>query len=119
MDTLRSRQNPLFKGGLGMINNVVLHEHENVRRFKDYGVGGDVEAHRALFMGRQAGVLAYGSGGTGTRFYWREEEKDAGNQVAIYAGVIAGAKKTRFGGKDFGVIAVDTASKNPNPVITG
>ena len=111
------KNNPLFKGGAGMINDVVLHQHENVRRFRDYGAGQNVEAHRALFMGRQAGVLAYGNGGNGTRFQWVEESKDAGNRVAIYAGAILGFKKTRFGGRDFGIIAVDTASKNPNPAI--
>ncbi|MCG6112871.1 MAG: N4-gp56 family major capsid protein [Paracoccus sp.] len=111
------KNNPLFKGGSGMINNTVLHEHENVRRFRDYGAGQNVECHRALFMGRQAGVLAYGNGGSGSRFQWVEESKDAGNRVAIYCGAILGFKKSRFGGRDFGVITVDTASKNPNPAI--
>lgn len=111
------RNNPLFKGSLGMVNNVVLHEHENVRRFADYGAGSNVSAARALFMGRQAGVLAYGEGGTGTRFSWEEELKDAKNRVSFYIGTITGFKKTRFNGLDFGVIAVDTASANPNPAI--
>lgn len=111
------RSNPLFKGGVGLINNTVLHEHENVRRFGDYGAGSNVQAARALFMGRQAGVLAYGQGGNGTRFSWEEELKDAKNRVSFYIGSIAGFKKTRFNGLDFGVIAVDTASANPNPAI--
>lgn len=111
------RNSPLFKGNSGMINNVVLHEHENVRRFNDYGAGQDVSASRALFLGRQAGVIAFGQAGSGTRFQWVEETKDAGNRVAIYAGCIAGTKKTRFNGRDFGVISVDTASTNPNPRI--
>jgi N4-gp56 family major capsid protein len=111
------RNNPLFKGGLGMLNDVVLHQHENVRFFSNYGAGGNVGAARALFMGAQAGVVAYGEAGNGTRFQWTEELKDAKNRVAIYAGVIAGAKKTRFNGYDYGVIAVDTAASNPNPAI--
>lgn len=111
------RANPLFKGSLGMLNNVVLHEHETIRRFTNYGAGANVHANRALFLGRQAGVVAYGEAGNKSRFQWVEEMKDAGNRVAIYAGVIAGVKKTRFNGRDFGVIAVDTAAKNPNPVI--
>lgn len=117
--TAEGRKSPLCKGGLGMIANVILHEHENVRRFDDYGAGADLPAARALFMGRQAGVIAYGQGGNGngTRFTWVEETKDAGNRVAIYAGSIAGAKKTRFNGYDFGTVAVDTYAANPNPVI--
>lgn len=111
--------NPLIKGGVGMLAGVVLHEHENVRRFSDYGVGspGTVAAARALFMGAQAGALAYGQAGNGTRFTWVEELKDAKNRVSIYAGTITGFKKTRFNGLDYGVIAVDTAATDPNPAV--
>lgn len=112
--TAEGRASPICKGGIGMINNLVLHEHENIRRFSDYGAGANVHAARALLMGRQAGVCAYGTGGKGTRFSWHEETSNAGNDVSIYAGVIMGAKKTRFNGKDFGVCAIDTAAKDPN-----
>lgn len=107
------RNNPIFKGGLGMINNVILHEHRNVRRFTDYGAGGNVHASRCLFMGRQAGVIAYGTPSR-SRIRWIEKLADADNLVNFYAGMIMGVKKTRFNDRDFGVIAVDVASANPN-----
>jgi len=107
------RNNPIFKGGLGMINNVVLHEHRNGIRFSDYGAGSNVEAGRALFMGRQAGVVAYGTPG-GMRWTWEEELKDYGNEPTVASGAIFGFKKSRFNGKDFGVISIDTAAANPN-----
>ncbi len=107
------KKNPIFKGSLGMINNVVLHSHENVIRFNDYGTSPAVAAARALFMGRQAGVCAYGTAG-GTRFQWEEEPTDFGNQVDICAGTILGIKKTRFRNRDFGVISIDTAAADPN-----
>lgn len=115
--TAEGRSSPFCKGGLGMLNDIVLHQHENVRYFNNYGAGGNVSAARSLFMGAQAGVVAYGEAGNGTRFQWEEELKDAKNRVAIYAGVIAGTKKTRFNGFDYGVVAVDTAAANPNPPI--
>ncbi len=109
------RNNPIFKGGLGMIDNVVLHTHKNVIRFSDYGAGGIFPAARALFLGAQAGVIAYGSAeGSGTRFTWSEETADHGNEPQIAAGIIDGIKKSRFNGKDFGIIAIDTYSKDPN-----
>lgn len=104
------RSSPLFKGGLGMVNNTVLHKHRNVIRFNDYGAGGNVETARALFMGRQAGVIAYGTA-NGLRFDWEEVMKDYNNEPAIAAGFIAGIKKARFNGKDFGVLSIDTAAK--------
>lgn len=107
--TAEGRKSPLFKGGLGMINNVVLHEHQNVIRFSDYGVGANIPAARALFMGRQAGVCAYGTAG-GMSFSWVEELDDYGNEPTIVAGTIIGVKKTRFNSADFGVISVDTAA---------
>ena len=106
------RKNPLFKGGLGMINNVVLHAHSSAIRFNDYGAG-TVEAARALFMGRQAGVIAYGQSG-GMRFSWSEEETDHGNNIEVAAGLIFGAKKVRFNNKDFGLMSLDTAAARPS-----
>jgi N4-gp56 family major capsid protein len=107
------RNNPIFKGSLGMINNVVLHSHRNAIRFDDYGTGNDLPAARALFLGRQAGVCAYGTSG-GMRFDWKEEVKDYGNEPTVASGTIMGFKKTRFNGKDFGVISLDTYAANPN-----
>lgn len=104
--------NRIFKGNLGMINNVILHSHSSVIRFNDFGAGSNVEAARALFMGRQAGVCAYGVG-SGARFSWKEEVEDFDNEPQVCAGTIVGIKKTRFNGSDFGVMAIDTAAKAP------
>jgi N4-gp56 family major capsid protein len=109
------KQNPIFTGKMGMIDNVVLQKHAGVRRFSDYGAGGNVEAARALFLGRQAMTCAFG-GGDGTRMTWEEELRDFKNNVAIAPGMIFGVKKTRYkpksggAGSDFGVIAIDTAA---------
>ncbi|WP_213506165.1 N4-gp56 family major capsid protein (plasmid) [Brucella anthropi] len=107
------KSSPIFKGGLGMINNVVLHSHERAIRLGGIGAGGKVQAARALFLGSQAGVIAYGST-KGLRFTWTEEIIDHGNDGSIASGVILGIKKTRFNDTDFGVIALDTAAKDPN-----
>lgn len=114
------RNNPIFKGGLGMHNNVVLHKHKGVIRYTDYGAGSNVAAARALFLGSQACVCAFGSPGTGLRFDWHEESRDNGNQVVISTSSIFGIKKTNFTidgtAKDFGIIAVDSAAADPAPV---
>lgn len=107
------KANPIFKGGLGMIKNVVLHEHRNSIRFSDYGAGSNVNAGRALFLGRQAGVVAYGTSG-GMRWDWKEETKDYGNEPTVASGAIFGFKKARFNGRDFGVLSIDTAATDPN-----
>ena len=102
--------NPIFTGALGEYNGVVMHSHRNVVRFSDYGSGTNLPAARALFLGAQAAVLAFGNGGgqTVARYSWKEELFDYGNQLGVAAGSIFGVKKSVFNSKDFGVIALDT-----------
>jgi N4-gp56 family major capsid protein len=107
------KNNAIFKGGLGMVKNVVLHSHENVVRMDDYGVTGDVSAARALFLGAQAGVCAHGTKDS-RKYLWHEEEVDKGNKPEITAGTIWGINKSQFNGKDFGCISIDTACSDPN-----
>jgi N4-gp56 family major capsid protein len=106
------RNSPLFKGTIGMYRGVVLHSHRNVIRFNDYGSGVNYEAARALFMGSQALVEAYGSPGTNLRFDWNEETDDRGDKIVISSSCIWGTKKVTFttgiGAQDFGVFALDT-----------
>lgn len=113
------RANPIFKGSMGMINNTVLHSHKGVIAPTGAATAGTVR--RALFLGRQAAVVAFGSPGTGLRFDWSEETEDRGNQVVITTSTICGIKKTRFdttqsggGATDFGVMALDTYAADPN-----
>lgn len=107
------KKNPIFQGGLGMINNAVLHKHRNVIRYSDYGVGVNLPAARALLLARQAGVVAYGTAG-GLRYSWKENTKDYDNEPTVASGFIGGIKKTRFNSKDFGVISIDTYAVDPN-----
>jgi N4-gp56 family major capsid protein len=113
-------KNPIFTGAMGMYNDVILHKHRNVIRFNDYGAGANLPAARALFLGSQAALVAYGDNETGTRFRWTEETKDHGNSVAIGTHAIMGVKKSTYKSKDgqtvrdFGVIAMDTYNADPN-----
>lgn len=108
------RKNPIFKGSLGMYRGVILHSHRNAIRFSNAGAGANVEAARALFMGSQAAVVAFGSPGTNMRFDWHEETRDNGDKVVITTSSIFGVKKVTFttpiGAQDFGLFSLDTAA---------
>lgn len=113
--TAEGRNSPLFKGTLGMYRGCILHSHRNVIRFNTAGAGGNVEAARALFLGSQAGVVAFGSPGTNLKFDWNEETRDNGDKVVITTNSIFGVKKVTFnydgtGAQDFGVYSLDTAA---------
>jgi N4-gp56 family major capsid protein len=113
----RGTANPIYTEELGRIGDASLHKHTGVRRFYDAGAGSNIVGARALYLGRQALTAAYGSGNTGTRMMWDEEQNDYGARISVAGGMIFGAKKTRYkpkgqttGGSDFGVIAIDTAA---------
>lgn len=106
------KSNAIFNGNMGLYNDVIMHKHKNVIRFSDYGVG-TVLAARAMFMGAQAMEVAYGSKNGEERYDWHEEPRDNGNQIVITSSCIFGVKKTRFNSKDFGMMALDTAAKDP------
>jgi len=98
----------MYKNALGEYADVILHKHRNSITFDDAGAGSDQPASRSLFLGAQAGVIAYGQNSTPNRYNWHEESDDRGNALAITAGCIFGIKKVRFNSKDFGVIALDS-----------
>jgi N4-gp56 family major capsid protein len=107
------RKNPIFNGALGMYNNVVLQSHKAVIQDNTAGAGANISSVRALFLGSQAGVCAFGSPGSGLRFDWHEETRDNGNEIVITTNTIFGVKKCTFNGVDFGLISVDTAGVLP------
>lgn len=111
--TSEGRKSPLCRGGMGMYRDVILHSHKSVVKFANAGADGLQPAARALFMGRQALVSAYGSPGGGLRYDWHEETRDNGNQVVISSSTIEGIKKCRFNGRDFGMLSLDTYAANP------
>jgi N4-gp56 family major capsid protein len=113
LSTAVGRDSEIYKGGIGEYNNTVIQKHQNCIRFTDYGASSNVLATRALFLGIQAGVCAFGSPGSGLRFAWNEETADRGNKVIITTNTIVGIKKCTFNGKDFGVMAIDTAATKP------
>lgn len=116
--TSSGNKSPIVVGGLGMYNNVVLHSHDVVIQFDDYGAGGNVAATRSLFMGRQAGVRAHGNAGNGLRYDWHEEQVDHGNEIEISTSTIRGSKKNAFEingvRRDFGALSIDCAAADPN-----
>lgn len=104
------RKNPIFDGSAGMYNNVILHEHEGVIKFNDYGAGspGTVKAMRSLFMGAHAVSKAYGfKGNGGVRYKLSESGLDHDEEAVIHFRTILGIKASTFNSQRFGMIAID------------
>lgn len=113
--TAVGKDSPLYTGALGEYNGMILQEHKAGIRFTDYGAGANVNASRALFLGRQAVLIAYGNAGQGLPFDWTEKLVDLDNELLISGSTMLGVKKSTFRipttGQtlDFGCIAMDHA----------
>lgn len=107
---------PIYKNALGEYSGVILHKHRNVIQFSETygGCASGITAARALLLGAQAGMIAWGGGGGAGRYTWNEETDDRGNALVITAGTIYGAKGSYYNSEWFGRLAVDTYAADPN-----
>ena len=115
---MRGSDNPIFTGALGILDGVILHEHEYVpaclgnasRAFSASGtaVANAVWAFRALLCGQQAGVMAQ----TANSMRTNEKLFEYNTQWGIMTYMIGGIQKTAFNSLDYGVISVDTSATN-------
>ena len=99
------QNNPIYNGALGEYNGVIIHEST---RIPSGAAAVTTNVSRALFMGAQAGVIAFGQGYAENKLSWVEELFDYGNQLGVSAGLIFGAKKTQFNSQDFATIVIPT-----------
>lgn len=102
---------PIFKNTLGVHRGIALRSHQYVVNFNDYGMGVNLTAARAVLMGRQSMVVAFGSASSkGMRADWTEKMLDVDdNRLAISSNMVYGLKRGRFNGKDVNTLAIDTA----------
>ena len=100
---VRGADNPILNGALGVYNNVVIFEHEGIYAFN--GGSGSAPIARAVLLGQQAAILAYGSDQR-----WVEKTFDYENKTGFSVGRIFGVVKPQFNSEDYGVITVATAA---------
>src|SRR5215813_2013955 len=101
--------NPLFQGSLGMYNNVILRESEQISRGVHSSTAAAVTtARRAVFMGAQAAFVAYGQNSGENKFRWNEELYDHKRRLEVSAWSIWGLKKCVWNSIDFATIVLST-----------
>lgn len=107
--------NPIWSEALGMYNGVILVENTRVPTIPSGSGSYSVDSARALFLSAQAGVCGFGRSTPGTsRMRWVEKTFDYDDKWGVSASLIYGMRKTKFDTNDFGLIAIDTAAKDPN-----
>lgn len=101
---MRSSDNPLFSGALGLWNDVIVHVHENVPLTTTWGSGANVAGAKSFLMGAQSLVWAWGK-----RPETKVRDFDYGNELAYSVEMIYGVNKPVFNSKDYGSMAFYTA----------
>ncbi len=115
-------QNPIFDGSLGMYNGVILRESEHVTHgVKSTDHTAKKSVRRAVFLGAQSIVMAFGNNRNVNRYKLVEEHFDYQRYYGLSAKTLIGMKKTRFkfpnssqAAQDFGTIVIPTYSGEPD-----
>jgi N4-gp56 family major capsid protein len=103
--------NPIYTGALGEYNGVILRSSQDVAT----GVSESTSlaltsVHRAVLLGAQAAMIAYGqqnNPGQG-KYRWNEELFDHKRKLEVSSWAIWGLKKSRFNSADFGTVTIHT-----------
>jgi N4-gp56 family major capsid protein len=100
----RGKDNPLFKGAVGVWDGVVVHKHENINVASTGGAGANVPYATCAFMGAQALMWAWGK-----RPKVVEKDFDYENEHGYAWEIIARTKKPQFNSLDYGSLGVYVA----------
>lgn len=102
--------NPIFDGALGVYNGCILHSDVRV----PLGVSSATSTlavantRRAIFVGAQGAMLAFGRENGPQRFTWVEELFDYENELGVSAGSIFGLKKAVYNSFDYATIVLSS-----------
>ena len=101
---IRGKENPIFTGAYAIWDGVVIHSHENVPLYTNWGSGSNVAGSKCTLMGAQALMWAWGR-----RPKLVEATFDYGDEIGIEWSIMAGVKKPKFNSLDYGSIGVYVA----------
>jgi hypothetical protein len=104
---IRGAENPLFKDATAIWDGVVVHEHENCTIAADAGAGTDVPWGKAVIMGAQCLVWAWGS-----RAEVVSETFDYKREHGYAWKMICGTNKPVFNSLDYGSFGVYLSRTN-------
>jgi N4-gp56 family major capsid protein len=103
------QSNPIYSGALGEYNGVVLREAEHVvTGVHSTSLAEQTSVRRAVFLGAQAGAIAFGMNRGPTSYKWVEEMFDYQRELGVAVQTILGMKKMVFNSTDFGAIVIPT-----------
>lgn len=102
-------KSPIYSGALGEYNGVILRRSQDVTQGVNSSTGAAITTvRRAVLLGAQAAVMAYGQNNGSGKYRWNEELLDHKRKLEIASASILGCKKTVFNSADFGTVVVSS-----------
>lgn len=109
MAGMEAKLSPIYTGALGEYNGVILRKSQDVTKGVHSSSGADqTSVRRAVLLGAQAAVCAFGQQSTGSKYRWNEELFDHKRRLEVSAWSIWGLKKAVFNSTDFGTVVIST-----------
>lgn len=103
-----NREFPIYSGAIGEYNSVVLRSAFDVTNGVSAAGAEVTTVKRAVMLGGQAAMMAFGRDNGPGRFRWNEELFDHKRRLEVSAWTIHGLKKTRYNSVDYGTVVVST-----------
>lgn len=102
--------NKIYSGAIGEYNGVIMRQSYDVTNGVSAGGVLVPTVNRAVLLGGQACMMAFGRGGSLSRYRWNEELFDHKRRLEVSAWSIHGLKKTSYNNVDYGTVVVSTYS---------
>lgn len=103
------QNNPIYDGSLGEYNGVILREAEHVVPGVNSSTNAQITTvRRAVLLGAQSAVAAFGLKTAPNKYKMVEELFDYQRELGVSVQTVIGMKKTVFNSSDFGTVVVST-----------
>ena len=104
-----SSKSPIYSGALGEYNGIIIKSAIDVTNGVNSSTGAVLSnVRRAVLLGAQAAVCAYGEKNSPTKYRWNEELFDHKRRMEVSAWTIMGLKKSVYNSTDYGTVVIST-----------
>ena len=107
-DMGRGEKGMIYSGAIGEYNGVILRSSFDVTNGISAGGALVANTYRAVLLGGQACMIAFGQKNSQTKYRWNEEMFDHKRRLEVSAWTIHGLKKTVYNAVDYGTVVVST-----------
>lgn len=104
----QATRNPIYSGAVGEYNGLIIRQSYDVTNGISAGNVVVPTVFRAVMLGGQAAMMAFGQKDSPGKYRWNEELFDHKRRLEVSAWTIHGIKKTQYNAIDYGTIVIST-----------